>query len=1554
MYDLTSGIVSEHDCLYIAASSYRSETDFNQIIPYCLSEWPSQWHIEENKLDQKLTFSYLRQHNITSQQLYVWSAPIDIIERYQRYLSQSDSSLESQVFYNCTSPTFGPFCQYSLDIHGIRHSSLHEIIYDFYQEGYNPETLTCYTHLKCDRGSVIACLDWTEICDGYIDCLNGGVDEEDCWQIGMNECRNDEYRCYNGQCIHMIFAHDGRDTYECLDASDEYSDTSMTQLWSSVEPTLSKEDAQCSTRNALFSISLTSSCVEKRHILLKKIIFSDIPKSLSELCWLAFKCEIGILNQIDLICNQLCSNRTCKQIINETCPDVFFIPNRTFIFGHIFFGYQKSNIINTNYQYQPQYICYDDRLCNGFYINASLLQFNGTICRRPEDFPVELPLIGNTDWIDTYLKFIYQSLFQCNTVIHHHVTPCNSPDMYKCQNSSKCISRHQLCDYVNDCDYKDDERCLLINGTCSTLESYNLFKCTMINRCISPKKVGNQFCDCELDEYNICADEYELSIFAQIRNYISFPTICDGFTELAPVLIDGRNETDETECDYWQCNNTYTRCNGFWNCFDGADEVDCDSSSLLQCSQHEHICVSPITYQLMCLPLAQANDGKIDCVGATDEPRLCRASNHQFKDENFYCRNTTNQTCTTFNDICYRDETCIHGSNVLLCNHTRNITKSHPICHKSHASNHTNVQRFLCQRPRDNMKEVIIYFSMDQMMSPIENLILNYQEIPFVSISPEILHEQRCHRGLPLRVWLNKNENFTIAKCLCPPSFYGDKCQYQNQRIGLTLIFQTFSNSRQVLFAIAILLIDNSDERIIHSHQQLLYRYTHHCETKFNFYLVYSTRPKLSTRNYSIHIDIYEKLSFIYRGSLLIPIEYSFLPVYRVSMQITIPRSERIIDTCTDQQCIHGRCIQYFNDENHRSFCQCNRGWSGKFCTIRHICTCADDSLCIGISANNRSICICPLNKWGSQCFLHSELCQKGKNNVCQNGGQCVLINENLIANKQFICICPKGFSGRTCEIIDNKLIITFHKDIILSSTLLFHFIRVHRNAPPENGSTFKTVSFNERSFTVYWSHDFHIVFVEFLHNQFYLVVKQQKHNQSSVLTRLIYPSDRCAHISEIFNETILNLHLLRRIKYYHLPCQKRSLLLKCFYDNTHFCLCDDFNDHHRLANCFEFNYEIQHDCFGQNSCENEGKCLQDRLRCPKTSICICPKCFYGTQCQFSSILFGLSLDAILGYSIQPHVKIEHQPSTVQISAALTIIITVLGFTNGILSLITFTSKETQKIGSGLYLLVLSILTLFTMIIFTVKFSILFIAQQTYMTNRLFLSSQCIAIDFLLRIGIHMDQWLNACVAMERTMTTIQESRFKREKSKQMAKYMIGSLFLLVISTTIHDPFYRRLIDDSNDENEKHRIWCVVTYPTNVRMYSSMINIFHFITPFLINLFSTMIMIRILVRRRARLRPHETYQRLLSEQFRQHLHLLLAPLLLIILAIPRLIISFVWGCMESNNDSWIYLIGYFISFIPPIITFIVFVLPSNLYKREFYKHIQHYRLKIRNRIQPIV
>ncbi|CAF4736630.1 unnamed protein product, partial [Rotaria sp. Silwood2] len=113
-----------------------------------MNELPSKFHIEDNDIFPKFTFGELSKLSITSQQLYLWSAPIDLVERYQFYLNQlltfNAISLEKQVFYNCTLPRFGSMCQYEIIYYHSNHSSLYEIIRDYYLSyEYNSTNFTC-------------------------------------------------------------------------------------------------------------------------------------------------------------------------------------------------------------------------------------------------------------------------------------------------------------------------------------------------------------------------------------------------------------------------------------------------------------------------------------------------------------------------------------------------------------------------------------------------------------------------------------------------------------------------------------------------------------------------------------------------------------------------------------------------------------------------------------------------------------------------------------------------------------------------------------------------------------------------------------------------------------------------------------------------------------------------------------------------------------------------------------------------------------------------------------------------------------------------------------------------------------------------------------------------------------------------------------------------------------------------------------------------------------------------------------------------------------------
>ncbi|CAM4933749.1 unnamed protein product [Rotaria socialis] len=517
------------------------------------------------------------------------------------------------------------------------------------------------------------------------------------------------------------------------------------------------------------------------------------------------------------------------------------------------------------------------------------------------------------------------------------------------------------------------------------------------------------------------------------------------------------------------------------------------------------------------------------------------------------------------------------------------------------------------------------------------------------------------------------------------------------------------------------------------------------------------------------------------------------------------------------------------------------------------------------------SICLCRLGRFGARCYLRHTLCDS---NPCLNNRQCLPWDPSLGtgSQKNAICICPPGYMGA-------------HS---IPPSILLHLI------------TFPPGSIG-------------------------LELNQHGTVSEHISTQIV-PSNRCPSINEIFNETFATQHILKRIKRYHIPCEQ-SFNLMCFHDNYYICLCNlDYQ-----SNCFPFDHNMTYTCTGYNFCKNGGFCFVDNRNCPTSSFCVCRQCYFGSRCQFSTEGSTLSLDIILGYQIKTKTSLYYQPKILKLAIVLTTIMYVFGIVNAFLCFQTFRRKQTQNVGCGLYLLATSIASFATMLIFKIKFWFLLASKIGWIGHRSFLNTQCTFFEFSLRLFLNAGEWLTASVGIERAVNVRQEIHFNKTKSIQIAKWIILFVFIGNISTLIYDPMYRRLIDDE----EEQRTWCVTNYSPSVGIFDVVINIFHFCIPFAMNCISALVIIYNTAYIRAKSQEKISFKQNLYKQIAVNKHLLISPFILIILALPRLNISFLFGCMKSTHDSWFYLMGPFISFIPSTITFVVFVLPSDLYKKEF-------------------
>ncbi|CAF2884864.1 unnamed protein product [Rotaria sp. Silwood2] len=781
-----------------------------------------------------------------------------------------------------------------------------------------------------------------------------------------------------------------------------------------------------------------------------------------------------------------------------------------------------------------------------------------------------------------------------------------------------------------------------------------------------------------------------------------------------------------------------------------------------------------------------------------------------------------------------------------------------------------------------------------------------------------------CHYGV---LTLFKGVNQTKA-CLCPPNYFGSQCQWQSQRVSLTLQFK-MNNSiySTTIYQLIIMLIDEQGT-IVSNHEQIIYIPAHHCNTKFNIYLLYPHRPKHSSTSYSIRTDLFDKSTLDYWTSWYLPIPFQFLPVNRISTQLIIPEVPEN-EQCTLSCGEHGRCVRYRN-MNELFFCRCNQGYSGTFCNNTHQCQCSNDSLCLV-----PSICVCPLNKFGSHCYLKRSICQS-TNNPCQHNGHCIPLDDRINLHA-LICVCKEDYHGERCQYRMNQIDILIDETILTrSSTFFIHYIiAFNESAKHKRITTLKKIAFGHSIMTIYLSQTFNILFTQIPDGDYYLVVLREKFIRSEYIHTQMSLANRCLPVHDLLNETFRQYEYLRRIKYYPLLCRQYSQVM-CFYEENNICICDT----DRFSNCFEFNHTIKYDCSGKNLCYNDGRCFLNNETCPSTFTCVCNDCYYGTQCQFSTKGFIFSLDPILGYHIKPSISLHRQPFIVKLSIAITTIMLISQLIMGSLCIATFQLKKTREVGCGYYLLASSVSSMCMIIVLTIKIWQLVISQMSIETNRSILVVSCVSIEIILKSCLALSEWLNACVAIERMFSIIKGATFDKKKSRKIAKRMIFVVIIFIILTHIHDPFHRQLINDL--DGNQQRIWCLSQYSSAVTEYNTFITLFHFFVPFSINLISALVLITVATRSRVKVESKQSFMQHFQSKLNQHKHIIIAPSILLLLGLPRLITSFILECMRSPRQSWLYLIGYFLSFIPSMLTLFVFVLPSETYKSALDKAIQRW------------
>ncbi|CAF2529447.1 unnamed protein product [Rotaria sp. Silwood2] len=271
---------------------------------------------------------------------------------------------------------------------------------------------------------------------------------------------------------------------------------------------------------------------------------------------------------------------------------------------------------------------------------------------------------------------------------------------------------------------------------------------------------------------------------------------------------------------------------------------------LTNCPRDTHECISPITKKIICLPVHQAGNEIVDCLGSTDEKTFCRLTHPKNPELRYKCWNE--KICVSDKYFC-KEKLCYFER---LHNCSNDITGVISRLGEDNNLRFPEYEHVMIERSQTNVFSLIIQKifllhptqamldlktsseqsnSLTELTMNQENMILNKQFQNDRSVA--------CNRGIGIYVGIPMK-----IHCLCPPSYYGDRCQFQSQRVSLILQFsQVCKTNCQGIFGIIITLIDQ--DNIIHDHEQLTYTTTYKCENKFFIYLLYKSRPKKYDKN---------------------------------------------------------------------------------------------------------------------------------------------------------------------------------------------------------------------------------------------------------------------------------------------------------------------------------------------------------------------------------------------------------------------------------------------------------------------------------------------------------------------------------------------------------------------------------------------------------------------------------------------------------------------------------------------------------------------------------
>ncbi|CAF1402463.1 unnamed protein product, partial [Adineta ricciae] len=1089
-------------------------------------------------------------------------------------------------------------------------------------------------------------------------------------------------------------------------------------------------------------------------------------------------------------------------------------------------------------------------------------------------------------------------------------------------------------------------------------------------------------------------NSWEIGEISQIVANLSFRSYCNTFWDVELHIDEDRKickdwwicSKDQWQCHSGQCIDVNWVLDGEWDCLDASDEqkifftnhslsshnIDLIDSSVLEenfqiryyeepfwniCNFSTEFPCFPINSSCLssypCISLEKVGDGHPDCLGAVDERNTIEYCNEAYMlGYDFLCLST--KTCIGFYEICVvrcpniidDERMCDSHRDSDGCENDKDFRCWNGTCIKDGRCNQKsecvygedeyhceipNVERKTIESNYRSQKKNIVATTPKYLNLPmfphetktLSNISIHNSTISETIKSIDIVNNISspiayiCNRGVGIYTY-----NDSIV-CFCPEQYYGDKCQFYNDHLTLILgldisssKYKMVRNSNMILKILVLFLYENEILATKEFHVRpaiemnnpkkqiirFLYSRTN-ISLKRKQQRYFNRTNIINEHPYSVQIEGYklnQNKTPLFIGVWKYPIYFDYLPSFRFVQILRFNNTNNIYNPCSRNPCGgYYQCHQLLNQPYNYICSSPNHNSNQSYCfgnaLYRQNYRNSTDETKLS------TYCICSSERYGYRCGLIYDQCNE---NPCENNGTCLPSNKP----SEYHCVCKSFYYGKRCQL--SKQIVTLHVNgTVEHKAIIIQYFRLDR-------FTLKLILISQRIYKQLPSQltDFQnemkppdiVIAKQYIDiNQVNIYILSLQINASSLnIIVQMNELNRCINVRMLFQKDEENeIHVYK----YHYLCRKNSSLF-CFYDRNFVCICD--KDHYRVE-CFNYDHNIEHCSF----CFSDGQCLIENRLYKDNYHCLCPPCRSGRLCQF--------IDDGLSFTI--HSALLHVSYIYQIIYCLIVfLLFIFGGITNYATLITFSQGKLRETSVGIYLLFFSIISQVTLCSLTLKsFQILF----NFFTNDIL----CKIISYALSTTSRCSFWLISWVAIIRLFGIL--FPFSTLLKNIRLTIIVNLLTIIIIaSMDIHELFF--YIKDPSGQSA-----CIVSYPSIISTYERISVILHYTIPFCIQTLSISGLIILAARSRSRANNHsETFFKYLQRQFENQKEMYIVPLVIIISGLPHSILSFSFSCVNlSLWEKHLLLIAYLIAYAPQTLGFVLFVIPSTNYLKEFQK-----------------